>query len=215
MWDFNLYYFNKSLSLSNRKVGVGMNLVKVYLLLTDTESILSQTIKQFTKQKYNHCSLAFDPELQQTYSFGRKQPWNPFNGGFVQEDLSADFFLSADCAIYSLSVTVEQRELMLAFIHELDLQKEDMKYNLLGLFTAFFEIEWEREHHYFCSEFVATTLATAGVLQPIKPLSFITPYDLIENLPLEFVFEGTIYQYTQVTKGMWPTSILSRNQLLL
>lgn len=99
---------------------------KVYLLLTDTGSLLSQTIKRFTQQKYNHCSLAFDLELNQ----------------------------------------------------------------------------WQREHHYFCSEFVATVLTAGGVYLPDKPLSFVAPYDLVDNLPLELVFEGTLFEYVQLTKGV-------------
>ena len=175
---------------------------KVYLLLTDTGSLLSQTIKRFTQQKYNHCSLAFDLELKQTYSFGRKQPWNPINGGFVQEDVHSDFFLTSDCTVFSLTVTEEQRDKMLAFIEKTERQKQEMKYNFLGLVAANFEIEWQREYHYFCSEFVATALVAGGAYSPDKPLSFVAPYDLVNNLPLELVFEGTLYEYNQLSKGI-------------
>ncbi|MGP6140480.1 MULTISPECIES: hypothetical protein [unclassified Jeotgalibaca] len=180
---------------------------KIYLLLTDTGSLLSQTIKQFTKQKYNHCSLAFDLELDQTYSFGRKQPWNPLNGGFVQEDVHSDFFMSSDCALYSLIVTDEQKNKMIRFIEKTKQQENEMKYNFLGLVAANLEIEWQREYHYFCSEFVATTLTEGGVFFPSKPLSFIAPYDLIDALPLELIFEGTVYEYIQMTKGIWLATI--------
>ena len=177
-----------------------MTVPKVYLLLTDTGSLLSQTIKRFTQQKYNHCSLAFDLELNQTYSFGRKQPWNPINGGFVQENIHSDFFLTSDCTVYSLTVTEEQRDKMISFIEKTRLQEQEMRYNFLGLIAANFEIEWQRERHYFCSEFVATVLAAGGVYLPDKPLSFVAPYDLVDNLPLELVFEGTLFEYVQLTK---------------
>lgn len=179
-----------------------LTVTKVYLLLTDTGSLLSQTIKRFTQQKYNHCSLAFDLELSQTYSFGRKQPWNPINGGFVQEDVHSDFFLTSDCTVYSLTVTEEQKEKILQFIHQTEQQRNDMRYNFLGLVAANFEIEWQRDYHYFCSEFVATALVAGGVYLPDKPLSFVAPFDLVNNLPLELVFEGTLYEYTQLTKGI-------------
>lgn len=179
-----------------------MTVPKVYLLLTDTGSLLSQTIKRFTQQKYNHCSLAFDLELKQTYSFGRKQPWNPINGGFVQEDVHSDFFLTSDCMVFSLTVTEEQRDKMLAFIEKTELQKQEMKYNFLGLMAANFEIEWQRDYHYFCSEFVATVLVAGEAYLPDKPLSFVAPYDLVNTLPLELVFEGTLYEYNQLSKGV-------------
>ena len=50
---------------------------EIYLLLTDTGSILTRTIKLFTRKKYNHISLAFDAVLEDTFSFGRKKANNP------------------------------------------------------------------------------------------------------------------------------------------
>lgn len=51
---------------------------EIYLLLTDTGSILTRTIKLFTRKKYNHISLAFDAVLEDTFSFGRKKANNHF-----------------------------------------------------------------------------------------------------------------------------------------
>lgn len=49
---------------------------------------LSITIDSSVYQEpLNHVSIALDRELTEVYSFGRKQPDNPFIGGFVKEDI--------------------------------------------------------------------------------------------------------------------------------
>lgn len=175
-----------------------MDKTKIYLLFTDTNSLLSQGIKRFTKQKYNHCSIAFDLELEHTYSFGRKRTWNPFIGGFVHEDIQSEFFLTSTCAIYSFDVTIEQQTQMMRFIQEMNRKKNLLHYNFLGLFAVLLQVEWHREHHYFCSQFVAAVLKAANLLPLEKPLSFVTPHDLLHALEAELYYEGLLYTYKQV-----------------
>ena len=57
----------------------------VYILLTNTESILSSSIRLFTNDPYNHVSLVLNEEFTEIYSFGRLKKDNPVIGGFVNE----------------------------------------------------------------------------------------------------------------------------------
>src|SRR3954453_3641230 len=107
---------------------------KVYLLLTNTGSFLTKLIKLYTKKPYNHASIAFDYDLKEVYSFGRKTAGNPFIGGFVKEDVRAGLFKQADCAIYSFTVTEAQLQKMYHYLHEIEVQKNHYRYNFLGLF---------------------------------------------------------------------------------
>ena len=59
---------------------------KIYIVLTDTGTLLSKAIGLYTRKDLNHASIAFDEELKEMYSFGRKQRHNPFVGGFVKEN---------------------------------------------------------------------------------------------------------------------------------
>ncbi|MDF2713668.1 MAG: hypothetical protein K0R28_593 [Paenibacillus sp.] len=81
---------------------------KVYILLTDTGTWLSKMIKAYTKEPFNHASLAFDEDMQEVYSFGRKHESNPFLGGFVKENLLSPLFLDdkreTTCAVYCIEV---------------------------------------------------------------------------------------------------------------
>ena len=58
---------------------------KIYIVLTHSGTALSKIIKGFTKDEFSHVSISLDKELNEMYSFGRLNPYNPFWGGFVHE----------------------------------------------------------------------------------------------------------------------------------
>src|SRR5699024_12661994 len=84
-----------------------MNQSYIYLLFTNTGSLLTKTIGLYTRAEYNHVSIAIDSEMIEVYSFGRRQINNPFCGGFVREQTSEAFFQYAVCAIYNCEVSHE------------------------------------------------------------------------------------------------------------
>lgn len=53
----------------------------VYIMLTNTGTLFTKLIQGYTKAPYNHASISFNRELSELYSFGRKHPANPLNGG--------------------------------------------------------------------------------------------------------------------------------------
>ena len=61
----------------------------VYIVISQTGTILSRILKAFTHREYNHASISLKDDLSVMYSFGRKYPYNPFLGRFVTE--SPDF----------------------------------------------------------------------------------------------------------------------------
>ncbi|SOC18060.1 hypothetical protein SAMN05880501_11028 [Ureibacillus xyleni] len=161
---------------------------KIYLLFTDTGSMLTKMIKLYTKKPYNHASIVFDEQLMEVYSFGRKKPRNPFVGGFVYEDVRQGLFINARCAIYSCNVTEDQIEKMRSFINKIEKEKHLYRYNLLGLISFIINKPLHRKNAYFCSEFVARVLNEGELLSFQKPHALISPYDLqnIEALKLEY-----------------------------
>lgn len=168
---------------------------KVYILLTDTGTIFTRMIKFYTQQPLNHASLAFDYQLKEVYSFGRKKIRNPFSGGFVKENIRATLFRRATCAIYSCTVSDEQYKKMRKIINKMDKNQQEYKYNLLGLFAILFNFKLERKNAFFCSQFVASVLKESGSFSFNKPMCFITPHDLRENLSLPLVYEGDLDTY--------------------
>lgn len=88
---------------------------QVYIVLSDTGTLFTNLIKSYTRAPYNHASIAFDSELKEMYSFGRKNPRNPLHGGFVKEDVltgTYSYYPETTCVIYKLSVTDREIEKM-------------------------------------------------------------------------------------------------------
>lgn len=177
---------------------------KVYILLTDTGSVLTKLIKLYTKKPYNHASIAFDSNLSEVYSFGRKHSDNPFVGGFVKEDVTSNLFLRADCVIYSFTVDEEQYNHMKLYIEQFKEQEDEYKYNFLGLFGVMLNKPVEKDKAYFCSQFVASVLEQSKNIEFEKSLALIAPHDL-QNVPeFEFVYEGNLNDYTRTSEVQLP-----------
>lgn len=168
---------------------------QVYILLTNTGSLLTRLIKLYTKKPYNHASIAFDRQLSEVYSFGRKTVRNPFIGGFVKEDVKAGLFKQADCAIYSMTVTKDQIQKIKQHLKPFEVQKKDYRYNFLGLFGVMFNKPIKRKNAFFCSQFVAYLLKESNIIAFDKPLPLITPHDLQHSPKFQIVYEGKLKNY--------------------
>ena len=168
---------------------------KIYLLLTDTGTAFTRLIKSYTKKPYNHASIAFDADLEEVYSFGRKTPKNPFIGGFVREDIDSVLFRQADCAIYSLTVTNEDLQKMKQFIQLIAANKELYRYNLIGLFGVIVKKPIKRKNAFFCSQFVASVLKESNEINFDKDVCLVQPSDLLRSANFELIYEGRLREY--------------------
>lgn len=168
---------------------------QVYIIVTNTGTVLTKLIKLYTRKPYNHASIAFDNKLSEVYSFGRKTAKNPFIGGFVKEDVTAGLFKQADCAIYSFTATEHQIQRMNDYLQEFEVQKNFYRYNFLGLFGVMFNKPITRTKAFFCSQFVASVLKEGNTIHFDKPLSLITPYDLQEVPTFQLIYEGKLKDY--------------------
>ncbi|KAF1302903.1 hypothetical protein [Candidatus Enterococcus willemsii] len=168
---------------------------RVYILLTDTGTVFTKCIRVFTGKKYNHASLGLDLQLNQVYSFGRKKVTNPFDGGFVKENLYQDFFLQASCQVYCFEVAEEQFERLQDTVQAFGLDSAKYKYNLLGLVGIALHQHWNRKDAYFCSQFLAHVFEESQTVRFSKPIYLITPTDLIEAVQPRLVYEGTVDEY--------------------
>jgi len=167
----------------------------LYFLFTDTGTYLSKAINYCTKQSLNHVSIGFDPELKEVYSFGRTHPRNPFNGGFVKEDIRSDFLKDANCAVYTYRFTEEEWDSILRNIKEIEAQKASYKYNFIGLIGILLQIKINRKNKLFCSQFVATVLRDAASLELNKPDCFITPADIRDQTGMQLMYQGKLRNY--------------------
>ncbi|KKI90777.1 hypothetical protein WQ54_18685 [Bacillus sp. SA1-12] len=176
----------------------------VYILLTDTGTLFTKSIKKYTRAPYNHASIAFDEKLNEMYSFGRKNPNNPINGGFVKEDIHTGTYSKypeTTCVIYKLKVTerdiIKMKRVLNVFIKN---QKKFL-YNLIGVIGVSLNEPVEFSNSYFCSQFVAEILYRSGIKLWDKLPALVTPDDFRNHINLELVYEGKLFDYKMIKEN--------------
>lgn len=182
---------------------IGDEIMKeIYLVLTHTGTTLSSIVKFYTKKKYTHTSIALDSELKELYSFGRLNPYNPFKGGFVHEDLNKGTFArfkNTMGAVYSLKVTDEQYKSITNTIEYVKENKDKYKFNIIGLFFVSINKKYQKQDTFYCAEFVKYILETSFNKKLLPKI--IKPMDFLELDNIELVYEGLFsrYKYTNNT----------------
>ncbi|WP_368646294.1 hypothetical protein AB4027_05285 [Alkalibacterium putridalgicola] len=170
----------------------------VYLIETKNHTVLSHGIRMFSKYPFNHLSISLDATLSEVYSFGRQQPLNPLMAGFAKEDFSHPFYKDSFGRVYALTVSEEEWITIQMELHTFESDALDWHYNLLGLVPAYFHYSWDRPDHFFCSEFIATLLQTAGILSPDCRPSLMHPKDVIAAVYPTCVYDGKLQQYPEL-----------------
>ena len=170
---------------------------EIYIVLTQTGTILSKILKVLTGAKYNHASISLERDLSCMYSFGRKFPRNPFVGGFVKESpTSGTFhrFSSTDALIFKVEVSAEQYDGIKRYLTEMYQRKYEYHYNYRGLFFAAWGRIFRREGYFYCSEFVKEILIRFGIVENTD-LPYITkPIDLLA-ISKEKIYSGKLSDY--------------------
>ncbi|MMZ57972.1 hypothetical protein D3C76_629120 [compost metagenome] len=170
----------------------------VYILLTNTGTLFTKMIKTYTKAPYNHASISFDRTLTEMYSFGRKNPNNPLNGGFVKEDIKTGTFSkypNTTCVIYELQVTEREVEKMQRVLQLFIRSRNKFLYNILGVIGVALQEPVEFSNSYFCSQFVAEILERSGIKLWDKLPALVTPDDFRQSDRLRLIYEGKLSDY--------------------
>lgn len=194
---------DKKKSLKNRKIVKEARCKNVYIVLTQTQTYPARAIHFYTNEPYAHASIAFDEDLDEMYSFARRGIWNPFNAGFIEEDINNGIFgkfRSTTCNIYQLKITEKQYIKLREEIEVFKQNKDDYSYNFLGLLAAALNIPVRTKQRYFCSQFVAYVLERSGIKIFNKNYALVKPRDIRLNSRLKSIYRGKLAEY-RVTKG--------------
>jgi len=173
---------------------------KVYIVLTYSGTLLSNIIKMYTKKSYSHVSISLDSSLSTMYSFGRKNPYISFLGGFVEE--SKDFgtfkrFYKTKCRVYELEVTNKQYHKIKRTLKRFIKNKNGYKYDLVGVMLFPFNIKFVRKNHYYCSDFVKYLLNESKISKTLPDLT--KPEDIPNHIKnKKIIYEGLLKNYTIV-----------------
>ncbi len=171
---------------------------QLFIVLTDTGSVLTRAIKFFTKAPYNHVSISLDPSFKTLYSFGRKKPRNPFMGGFVQESFNEGTykrFEDTSCLVLKMDIDADiydkLEENVGIFVENMD----RYHYNFIGLFGAAIGKQISRRNGYYCSHFVAKVMEDADLKLWDTPSFLVTPEDFQHHDEFKVVYEGLMREF--------------------
>ena len=172
---------------------------KVYILLTDTGTLFTRVIRLYTKADYNHVCIGFDRSLEILYSFGRKNPSNPFIAGFVNESIRQgiyEIFSETSCSLYCFEVNRKTYNRIKRNIRKFEKERDKYSYNLIGLLGVMYSIPIQRRYSYFCSQFVATVLKNSGVDFFNKNPALVAPHDFENIKQLRLIYRGKLKDYS-------------------
>lgn len=167
----------------------------IYVMLTKTGTVPSRLIHFFVRGSYTHTSLAIRPRTDEFYSFARKRLHNPLCAGFLVENIHTFVFSKypdCDCAVYAVEVSDEVYNKIEAIVNDFVSAPDSYKYNFLGLIPSRIGINYTRERHFTCSQFVATVLERSGAVELPKPPSLMMPSDFLKIPNLSPVYKGKL-----------------------
>lgn len=168
---------------------------KIYIVLTYTGTILAKIVKVYTRREFSHVSIALDKDLTEMYSFGRLNPYNPFWGGFVHEGVDKGTFKrfkKTKARIYSLQVNDDQYDKVVQVIRDIQDNKLDYNFNILGLIGVILHYKVKRERYFYCAEFVKYVLEESDICN--LP-DIVKPEDFKEIDNLSVVYNGRLREY--------------------
>lgn len=170
---------------------------KIYIILSHTGTVLSNIIKSYTKDEFSHVSIALDADLTQMYSFGRLNPYNPFWGGFVHEELNKGTykrFKKTRANVYSFFIEDEQYEKIKQRINYFNTNKEKYRFNVIGLFFVSINKQVRRKNSFYCAEFVRHILRFSGIKTNHLP-DIIRPENFKDLDGLNLEYQGLFRKY--------------------
>ena len=160
---------------------------KLYILLTRFPDNGSKAIQALTGFYYTHASIGLEEDMNTFYSFVVK--------GFIVEEISR--YLRPDrapfpCQLYELEVSEKVYNSVKKILSSYIERKKHLRYTKLGLVFCLLRIPYKKDHHYFCSQFVADVLKQAKANRLKKNSALYLPKDF-KNLPgIRLHFQGNL-----------------------
>ncbi|MBP3685034.1 MAG: hypothetical protein J6J12_08760 [Oscillospiraceae bacterium] len=173
----------------------------VYIVVSQTGTLLSRIMKLVTKAEFNHASISLAPDLDTMYSFGRLNPYNPFWAGFVKESPrwgTFKRFSKTRILVLDLEVTEEQYQQIQSRINIISANRHHYHYNYLGLYLAAFRIPYHHKRCYYCSEFVNHLLVRSRVAGAQNTRAIIQPMHFLSLPEAKPIYTGTLIDYAKI-----------------
>lgn len=171
----------------------------IYIVISQTGTILSRIIKLLTKAEYNHASIGLSKDLDVMYSFGRLNPYNPFIGGFVKESPhygTFKRFKNTTARILEVDVGEKKYEEIATMVESMWENRNNYDYNYRGLFVAAIRKPYKKKDCFYCSEFVKHILVANSVENADKLSEIIHPMEFLK-IPHKTIYTGKLSEYAK------------------
>lgn len=172
---------------------------KLYIVLTNTGTFVSNVIRKYTGDEYNHVSIALKRDLSELYSFGRRNAYVFWYGGFVVEGVDHGTFKrfhKTVAKVYEMVVEDEAYAKAEEMISEFIVNRKKYHYNHLGILRARKNVDYQRnERCFYCSQFVRAVLVSSGAVTKESVSDMLAPGKLSELPGLTLIYEGLLREY--------------------
>ena len=176
---------------------------QLYIVVSQTGTILSRMLKIITGASYNHASVSLDRNLQTMYSFGRRNPYNPVWGGFVMESPKRGTFKrfsNTEVVVICLSISGAQYREIMAYLSSMFYERKKYRYNYLVLFLGAFHVRYLSKNRYYCSEFVKDLLIRFHVAGEDQFELITQPIHFLRIADGHVVYRGKLRNYSGKTE---------------
>ena len=183
----------------------------IYIVLTQTGTLLSRLIKGYTGCEYAHVSISLDKNLDEMYSFGRLNPYNPFWGGFIHERVNSGTFKrfkNTIAGIVELEVTDEQYNNLRNIIKKMEERINPYRFNILGLILVGFNIKYEMEDHFYCAEFLKYLFEECNIENNLPRL--VAPDDFKNIKGIKYIYKGKLSEYRENTTEIYSLDLVRK-----
>lgn len=183
----------------------------IYIVMTQTGTLLSRLIKGYTGCEYAHVSISLDKNLDEMYSFGRLNPYNPFWGGFIHERVNSGTFKrfkNTIAGIVELEVTDEQYDNLRNIIKKMEERINPYRFNILGLILVGFNIKYEMEDHFYCAEFLKYLFEECNIENNLPRL--VAPDDFKNLKGIKYIYKGKLSEYRENTTEIYSLDLVRK-----
>ena len=170
---------------------------KIYLVFSYTGTAFSRLLRVITRSQYVHIGLSFDTNLENVYSFGRKEPSKMFPAGLVKENLKEvhKIFGNTESQIYEMKINDKNYKKLKKILKEHLKEQDKYSYDILGLPFIYFKKKYRRKYHRVCSQFVGYLLQESGVHDFNIDYSLITLNHFYHIENKELIYQGKLTKY--------------------
>lgn len=173
----------------------------IYLVLSQTRSILSRIISRATGDRYAHVSLSLSDDLDEMYSFGRVYAFTPIIGGFVRESVkfgTMKRFRKAQVTVLRIPVEDEKWDKINEYITTMYQNRKMYHYSFRGAFRAWHGKPFHRENYYYCSEFIKETLEKFALVDKDEYGEVVRPDEFLRLRRGEKIYQGRLCDCVRV-----------------